>query len=222
MTSGVPLGNIDDLLEIVRAERNDMTRDEMRTLRREQPGSFKDKTMTLRVGGRSFKNARLLDINKIKKAYQGSSFVDIAGGAVADATVFAYNLMKQLAERHRVTGGYVASIAVFARTVGGTDKETTLLKVMRQDLPPRPVMTILSDVPYAAKLESITHHGKRLGFLYYVSKLVKREFGKSVDVKFDYIAGARLGRGKAKYLPRLQISNPGDVRGRSKKPKSSR
>lgn len=219
MAKQKPLSDISDLLDVIKEERNRLTVGALKVLQKEQPGTF-DNFMSLRVGSRTFKDFQPIDLKKIDRAFQNYSVIDLSGGAVAEASIVAYRNVIQLAERHRVTGRYAQSLSIFVRPVGGIDREISVSKLIRQDIPERPVVSIISDVPYAAKLESLTHHGRRQGFLFYVSKIVKREFGKAIDIKFDYFSSARLSKGSKKSLPRLQISNPGDLRGRSRKPKS--
>ena len=50
-----PISNVEDLLGIIKAERNRYTAQELRILQREQPGSFQDDDV-LRVGARVFRD----------------------------------------------------------------------------------------------------------------------------------------------------------------------
>jgi hypothetical protein len=216
MAAALPLSNIDDILSVIKLERNVYTVQELVLLRREQPGTFKD--MTLRVGARSFKKFKPSDLQYIEKAYQNYSIIDVAGGAVAEAATLAYLMAVRLAQRHQDTGAHYQSISIFARSVGGTDTEISFRKLRNNDLPERPVVSIVSDVPYARRLEGIVHHGQRQGFLFHASKMVKKNIGKVVQVKFDFLAAGRLGKTGAP-LPRIQIANPGDLKGASKNPR---
>lgn len=217
-SSRKPLSNLEDILDVVKAERNSLTRDELAVLQKEQPGSF-DNNLSLKVGSRVFRDFVPSDLGKIKKAYQLYSIIDRSGGAVAEAALVAYNNTRRLAQKHFKSGQHYKSISLFVRSVGGTDVETTFARIQRNDLPERPVISIVSDVPYATKLETLRHHGELLGFLYQSSKIVQKEFGKAIQVKFDFFSSARLtGGSKGGTLPRLQISNPGDLRGRSSIP----
>jgi hypothetical protein len=174
--------------------------------------------MTLRVGTRSFKKFKPSDLQHIEKAYQTYSIIDVAGGAVAEAATLAYLISTRLAQKHVISGEHSSSISIFVRSVGGTDIEIGLHKLRNGDLPERPVVSIISDVPYARRLETMQHHGQRQGFLFYASQRVKKDIGKSVQVKFDFIAASRLGR-VGSPLPRIQIANPGDLKGASKNPR---
>lgn len=218
MAAALPLGNIQDLLGIVKAERNDFTLDELAILRKEQPDTFSD-DMSLRVGARVFKKFKPLDIYKIERAYQNYSIVDRSASAAAEAAIVIFRNIKRMAAKHAITGEHERSIAIFARSVGGTDIETTIQKIKNGDYPTRPVFSIISDTAYSNKLETLRHHGDMLGFLYYASTMAKREFGKAVDIKFDFLANKRLrSSAKGGSMPRVQIGNPGDVRGRSRIP----
>jgi len=222
MAAQVPLGNINDLLSIVKAERNDFSLDSLAELQAEQPGSFDD-NMSLRVGSRVFKNFKPVDLYKIERAYQNYSIVDRSGGAAAEAAVVVFRNIKSMTDRHIITGEHDRSIAIFARGVGGVDIETNIQRVINGDYPSRPVFSIISDTAYSNKLETMAHHGARQGFLYHASQMAKREFGKAVDIKFDFLANSRLiGSAKGGSMPRVQIGNPGDVRGRSIKPGTSK
>ena len=189
---------------------------ELVRLRREQPGTFEDE-MRLRVGGRVFRNFKPSDLQRIEKAYQNYSIVDLTGGgAVLEATIWALRYVERLAQRHRDTGAHSRSFSVFYRSVGGQDVETTQAALPTLQLPVRPVTSIINEVPYALRLENVVHHGRLRGFLFQTSRELKKEFGRAIQVKFDVLAGSRLGKGGA--MPRLQIANPGDLRGRSHTP----
>lgn len=215
----LPLSNIDDILGIVRRERNLYTAQELRILQREQPGSFTDDDV-LRVGSRIFRDFDIPDLKKITKAYQNYSIIDASSELVSEAALFAYRFWHRLARRHIDTGRYIQSTGIYVRTIGGTDNEIPLSTLSADNLPSRPVVSIVPDVAYANMLETLLHHGQIQGFLFHTSQVVKRKYKRDLAVKFDYIAAPRLNSSyKGGTLPRLQISQPGGVRGRSRAPR---
>jgi hypothetical protein len=214
-------GDISDLLAVIKRERNIFTVEEIRILRKEQTGSFDD--MTLRSGSRSFRDFELPDLKKIDKAYTNYSIFDIATGVVAEAGLEAYRIVERLAQKHILTGQHHDSIGTFVRGIGGVDREVLPESLNSDSLPARPVVTVIADVPYANKLETMLHHGAYQGFLFHASKVIRKKYGKAIQVKYDYFSSTRLGRGyQGGSLPRIQISNPGDIKGRSDKPGFSR
>lgn len=217
-SSQKPLDDIEDILGVIKEERNRYTVENLKELQLKQPGSFTDDDV-LRVGTRVFKNFETRDLKKIEKAYQRYSIIDASPDLVAEAGIYAYSYLKTLTQNHIITGEYDRSIGIFIRSIGGIDREIPPGTLSADALPTRPVVTIIPDTAYANKLETLVHHGQIQGFLYHTSKMVKNKYGRDVDVKYDYFSATRLGSGyKGGSLPRIQISQPGNIKGSSDRP----
>jgi hypothetical protein len=212
---------VNEFYHIMRVERDYWTRLHLFDLRTNQPGTFVD--MTFRLGSRSFRNWQPKDLDKIApkdvmKAYQ---VIDNAASEsnVAEASIRAYKMLKLHTDTFVDTGYYQKSIAIFIRTVGGQDIEIQPSELRAENIPERSVVSFLYLAPYAGHLETIQRNGKVQGTLFFMSKVIRKLYGRQLHTKFDWLSPGRAPTQHIYPVPRLQIGAPGDLKGASKTPK---
>lgn len=125
----------------------------------------------------------------------------------------------QYAMGHIDSGDHFNSIAVFVRGVGDTSAREHRGLITATMLPDRAVISIVPIIKYASPLESILHRTGQGGIMYQAAKDAQRSYKTKLAVKYDYVAGERVGE-RGGTFPRLTIGLYGNVRPRMKTPKS--
>lgn len=181
------------------------------------------KHMSFKQGSRVYKKQTPESFLKLIRTQPLMTAIEVLGAddnrLLAVQANRAINIISTYALGHRETGAHMESLTVFIRAVGARNAKEHRGVITARDLPDRAVISIVPIIKYASALESMLYAGSVGGLMYMAAKAIERGTNKQIAVKYDYVAGERVGENGGTF-PRIELGFHGNVKRRFKTPGS--